>query len=214
LATNFNKKKDGARPVLYPIDFPDLWLASPSRLAPVPSATRDAYPLTQELLALHLVEPTRQPELALGDEATNLRSHVSVESAELPGDVLGWATSNALRFDIDAAGPGWFIDTTPGNHGEFARATDAHELTAFVGSPTRDRADLLSVIMRELGHARGSDHDQKGFMNDTLPLGTRRLPRDTVGQLLHDSDEFDHLLQQEYLDPSLLDDVFASLGSW
>ncbi len=71
--------------------------------------------------------------------------------------------------------------------------------------------DLLTTVMHELGHVLGHDHDEEGMMDDTLPLGTRRLPLDGFSEILDDLDRLDDLQQHEDLDAELIDETFASL---
>jgi hypothetical protein len=37
------------------------------------------------------------------------------------------------------------------------------------------RADLLTVVMHELGHVLGRGHNEEGLMEERLPWGVRRL---------------------------------------
>ena len=48
--------------------------------------------------------------------------------------------------------------TTPGNQGE------------------QNRMDLLTVVMHEMGHVLGYEHEASGIMQDTLAAGVRELP--------------------------------------
>jgi hypothetical protein len=86
-----------------------------------------------------------------------------------------------VRIDVNAGGFGWFIDPTPGDDAEFARAEDSGALTATADSAAFGRVDLLSVVMHELGHVYGLEdlpvaqggHD---LMATALVSGERRLP--------------------------------------
>ena len=69
--------------------------------------------------------------------------------ADLPGQTLGLATPKTVTIDVDAAGYGWYIDTTPRDDAEFASSTR--------DSRTVSKMDLLTVVMHELGHVAGLD---------------------------------------------------------
>ena len=47
----------------------------------------------------------------------------------------------------------------------------------FVGEDTPDYIDALTVIMHELGHHLGHDHDHEGLMDDVLDVGIRHRPQ-------------------------------------
>jgi ribosomal protein S16 len=88
--------------------------------------------------------------------------------ADLSGSQLGKTDGKAVYIDVDAAGYGWFVDSTP--------STD----TAFTyGSALEaaERIDLLTVVEHELGHVLGLD-DLNALSSDvmarTLGTGTRR----------------------------------------
>ena len=70
--------------------------------------------------------------------------------------------------DTNAAGWGWFPGTPgPGDDSEFTTPGNQGE------SAVADM-DLLTVVMHELGHVLGHDHDADGVMAETLAAGVRR----------------------------------------
>ncbi|MEE8450603.1 MAG: Ig-like domain-containing protein, partial [Thermoguttaceae bacterium] len=105
---------------------------------------------------------------------------MTFEVVDLPDDLLGQVSGDSIRIDIDAAGYGWFIDPTPYDDGEFIYRRPTHSLVAMPYSPAANRADLLTVVMHELGHVAGYQHDDSTLMDALLSLGTRRLPDDPL----------------------------------
>jgi Ca2+-binding RTX toxin-like protein len=95
------------------------------------------------------------------------------------GDLtLGKAIGAAVLIDLDAAGWGWFVDTTPFNDVEFGLSLSDVEKMALETSPAFGRMDLLTVVMHELGHVLGFkdlDPNAGALMSETLDAGTRRL---------------------------------------
>jgi len=95
--------------------------------------------------------------------------------------VLAVSQSGLIRIDDDAAGWGWFVDSTPSEDEEFMATASDGQLQASADSLAAGREDLLTVIMHELGHQLGLvDEDVSegtgALMDGTLPSGTRRLP--------------------------------------
>jgi hypothetical protein len=85
---------------------------------------------------------------------------------------LADAETHGIRIDDDAAGYGWFVDSTPREDSEFRTPGDKR---------VRGRMDLLSVVAHELGHLVGLDDDHAAghatdVMGDSLAAGIRRTP--------------------------------------
>jgi hypothetical protein len=127
---------------------------------PVTLAATELRPILREAVARW--EATGLPPA----QAAALRA-VNVQVADLGGATLGLASGHTIWLDDNAAGWGWFVDRTPRDDREFAAPGDQGE---------QGRMDLLTVLMHEMGHALGLDHDAAGVMQESLPAGTRRLP--------------------------------------
>jgi hypothetical protein len=87
-----------------------------------------------------------------------------VAIANLPGSYLGQTHGTTVYLDVNAAGRGWFIDSTPRKDSEFAKTGNQGE---------QGRMDLLTVVMHELGHVVGYGNGGSGVMSETLSAGTR-----------------------------------------
>jgi len=104
-----------------------------------------------------------------------------VKVADLHGGLLGLTIGNTIFIDHDAAGRGWFVDTTPELSEEYVSGDGV--LVASSLTAAADGVDLLSVLIHEIGHLTGLDHadgDEGDVMNETLGVGERRLPEDTL----------------------------------
>lgn len=96
----------------------------------------------------------------------------------MPTGELGAQTNTAIYLDTNAAGYGWFVDTTPKSNREFKKTSSASELKAKDNSAAFGKMDLLTVVMHELGHRMGFGHtsDPTNLMAEDLDVGTRRVP--------------------------------------
>jgi hypothetical protein len=133
--------------------------------------------------------------------ATGLRENqvqqlqqVQFQIDNLPNNIVGQALGNTITLDNDAASVGYFVDLTPGADEEFdpmkstqqgspggdSAAVDAlfhdlhgEELLALEDSPAAGRIDLLTVILHELAHILGREHEAEGLLAETLAAGVR-----------------------------------------
>jgi hypothetical protein len=133
---------------------------------------------------------------------------VTLEILDLPGNLLGLTSHHTIQIDVNAAGYGWFVDTSPWDDLEFVQTNETRARTALPGSPAADRADLLTVVMHELGHVLGHPHEDRGVMEETLPLGTRRIWND--GSSLEGAADIDKVFTEPDLRPTVVDILFAT----
>ena len=114
---------------------------------------------------------------ALGVSANTLKIalNLSFLVTDLGGSTLGELDGHLVRLDDNAAGNGWYVDTTPMSNGEYRRNKGS---LSVLSGPASQGIDLLTTVMHEIGHALGlSDNTTPtSIMDDTLGLGTRRLP--------------------------------------
>ena len=145
-----------------------------AQLTDVPAGAADT--LTQDDLAPVIDEAMGRIAQALGTQAAAALHNVTFDVVNLPGNELGRVIGGSrILIDTDAVGRGWFVDATPENEREFTKRSGTRDLAALTGTAARDRVDLLTAVMHELGHALGNDHDDEGVMQDSLGLGSRRL---------------------------------------
>jgi hypothetical protein len=149
-------------------------------------------------------------EMQLGSRVETAMAGVTIKLANLPAGMLGETAGNTILIDDNAAGYGWFVDTTPGDDAEFSPTAAANTLAARPGSAVGNRADLLTTVMHEMSHVLGYDHSSSlDLMYPTLPLGERRLLAGGAAAALAGNGLQNHGSSAN----GALDDLFASLGA-
>jgi Ca2+-binding RTX toxin-like protein len=109
---------------------------------------------------------------------------MSFAIADLEGSTLGVVDGSTITLDANAAGHGWFVDTSPSKDNEFRG--NGSELLAVPTGEAAGQMDLLTAVMHEIGHVLGledtpSDDGTPELMDDTLTVGTRRAVAPSVG---------------------------------
>ncbi len=117
----------------------------------------------------------RWTDSGLNSELASRLSQVTFQVADLPGSLLGLATSDSVWLDADAAGQGWFLDSSPADDLEFMQSLAGLRTST---EASRGGVDLLTVAAHELGHVLGLPDLDSGdsLMSDSLEVGLRRLP--------------------------------------
>ncbi|MEQ8853034.1 Calx-beta domain-containing protein, partial [Gimesia sp.] len=120
---NYGKHKSGDTPVTYPQNYPDAWNQLLT-VAPAPPPSQTATTIQQStaesLLDSTVAEIT--PQLSPAQQQT--LSEIDIKVVDLADETLGRAAAGTIYIDVNAAGYGWFIDTTPAEHSEFSPASD------------------------------------------------------------------------------------------
>ena len=164
---------DPPQPPVTPLLAADGGVDLPDGSVPGDALTNDA------LVTLTGAAVARWVAAGVSAEQIATLNGTSITVADLGGAELGHYANGQIVIDVDAAGHGWFIDATPNDDVEFGHLLSATQLqTDPTGAPAGDM-DLLTVLMHEMGHALGLDHDHADphdVMSDTLVTGERRLP--------------------------------------
>jgi hypothetical protein len=164
--------------------------------------------LTDDDLAPIVDEAIERWTDALGiDDALVASLHeVSFRIVDFSDLTLGRAFEDTILIDADAAGYGWFIDTSLYDDVEFSRLNEEGELFADSASEAYGDMDLLTVVMHELGHVLGLedlDPDMHDLMSETLDVGVRQLADDHINVESVEANEADDLAGLVVMDAAI-----------
>lgn len=72
---------------------------------------------------------------------------INVSFGDLSAGAVGQTFGNAITLDTNAAGHGWFLDTTPWDNSEYVATSNPNEWIALPGSDAAGKMDLLTVLL-------------------------------------------------------------------
>ena len=172
-----------------------LILKAPARGVSVPAAPvpLSSIPESEFQIGLHTDSITTESVEAIVNEAivfwttqspnaANRLEDVNVVVRDLPQGYLGLAHLTGpdgkpyIEIDDDAAGHGWFVDSTPEEHSEFRSTLDVHTFRDPGDSEASGKYDLLTTLMHEFGHVLGFTAGVPGYdryvtrNNEGIPL--------------------------------------------
>ncbi|MCA9071635.1 MAG: FG-GAP repeat protein, partial [Planctomycetaceae bacterium] len=135
----------------------------------------DVAPLTTEQLQPLVTEALARLQAAgVAETEIHRLANLDVAIVDLPQNILGLATEERILIDINAAGYGWFVDSTPDLDEEYA---ESEGVLRGIDSNATNHIDLLSVLVHEFGHHLGfvDVTDLTNPMGEKLDVGTRRV---------------------------------------
>ncbi|HEX4997264.1 MAG TPA: hypothetical protein VFY29_03510, partial [Terriglobia bacterium] len=141
--------------------------------ASAPLSSQPLEVLTEAQVSSVAGAAVRQWAAAAPDEKATLNTLQFVLVGDLPGDAVAWSIGDGITLvDINAAGRGWFVDSTPYNSVEFSPIGGS--LLAPSASAAFGKVDLFSALLHEIGHVLGHEHAEGGAMDALLATGERR----------------------------------------
>lgn len=204
IAANYGKSKLNNSNVTFASNYPDDWVPQNliAEVAPLVQPQQEITPLTTEEVNSTAQEAIEMYSVSASLNEQRILEEVQFEVTDLPENRLATATSGVILIDVSAAGHGWFVDHSPWDHSEFS-ISNSFELQVPANSKAAQHIDLLTVILHELGHLLGHQHETFGLMHETLPPGIRRLTDENSHASIHS--EEDHLQEIDIFFSSLND---------
>ena len=94
---------------------------------------------------------TQAPSSLLGNYSNSDYFNLSYSFTNLPstavGQTTGEGTAANILLDINAAGRGWYMDSTPLSNDDYLPTSNPNEWIAKAGSAAADKMDLLSALV-------------------------------------------------------------------
>lgn len=185
-AANYQKVQGSGALFIYPANFDEVWQQNFLVTSTSVEESSSTQGLTQKQAKPVLDAAKTKLVETYGESAAESLADVKIEIVELPENQLAKANSetNTIYLDASAAGWGWFVDATPFLNEEFSSSALGQFDADFFG-PAAGQIDLLTVLLHELSHLLGEEHDEASpLMQPTLEPGERKLPT------LEEADEF------------------------
>jgi hypothetical protein len=135
----------------------------------------------------------RWAALGLSDEQVAVLRSAEFRVVDFQENYLGIAFGGQILIDQDAAGLGWFVDSTPESDEEFQSGAPAGDAVDYLMA--QEGVDLLTVVSHELGHLLGlgsqiSPAGSDDLMELTLAAGVRRNPTPDLLDRIFKEDDF------------------------
>lgn len=176
-ASNYQKVKGSGSFFVYPQNFDEIWQQDHLITSLINLDESDSQTLTLETVEPVLDAATEQLAETHGDSVSTELADVKIEVVELSGNQLAKANTetNTIYLDLNAAGWGWYVDSTPFLNEEYTE-TSPGIFDASLFSAAGGQIDLLTVLMHELNHLLGHNHDHdSALMEPVLDPGERKL---------------------------------------
>ncbi|QDV52402.1 peptidylprolyl isomerase [Gimesia fumaroli] len=177
LITNYRKVQGSGNFFVYPSNFDEIWQQNNLITSFINPEDSNSQSLTLDLVDPVLEAATEQLTETHGDSVSAQLDDVKIEIVELPGNQIAKsnAETNTVYLDVNAAGWGWFVDSTPFLNEEY-NETALGIFDAALFSSADGQIDLLTVLLHELSHLLGYDHShESALMEPVLDPGERKL---------------------------------------
>ncbi|HNJ44291.1 MAG TPA: hypothetical protein PKZ53_27665, partial [Acidobacteriota bacterium] len=135
----------------------------------------------EELDLLKAAAISRWTTADIPAEVLEKMRNITISLGDLPIGIIAINDPQSIVVDYSAAGYGWFVDSSPLGDEEFQRVGSSQLYVARPNTPAFRKADLLTVIMRQLGHIAGlkalrGDRFKDQLMANMFFESIRRLP--------------------------------------
>ncbi len=173
-ASNYGKRKSNPSPIHYPQNFTEN-LSRHLSVEPTMLPQENPWSLEQPDAEAVFEGVKEYLEPQLTSEQNEKLAQVDIQVIDLANGVLSNTVRNTIYVDVNAASYGWFIDNTPTESSEFYES-GTHALRPVPWGSDEWKVDLWTVILHEIGHVLGYDHEESGLMHESLAPGVRYLP--------------------------------------